>query len=128
MKPIRIECPHCREARALSLEKEARMIVMRCPACGEAMMYYYGKTFPIDSGEMEKIRDSRHMTTVQGFVQGPGARQTEPHAAVVRRDEATAAHQAGAPVREQPFAHDDITNLRIELELAKDVNDFIRAM
>jgi hypothetical protein len=128
MKPIRIECPHCHETRGLMLEKEARMIVMRCPACGEAMMYYYGKTFPIDSGEMEKIRDSRHMTTVQGIVQGPGPREIEPHSAVVRRDESTAAHQAGAPVREMPFGQDDITNLKIELALAKDVNDFIKGM
>jgi hypothetical protein len=92
------------------------------------MMYYYGKTFAIDAGEMEKIRDNRHMTTVQGFVRGPGAREGGPHMAVVRQPDSHPAHQAGAPVREVPFGQDDITNLKIELALTKDVNDFIQGM
>lgn len=128
MKPIQIQCPHCRETSSLSLELEARMVVMQCPACNGAMMYYYGKTFAIDSGEMEKIRHNRHMTTVQGVVRGPGSREAEPHTAVVRQADSHPAHQAGAPVREIPFGQDDITNLKIELALAKDVNDFIRGM
>jgi hypothetical protein len=128
VKPIQIQCPHCRETSDLQLELEARMIVMNCPACNGAMMYYYGKTFAIDAGEMEKIRDSRHMTTVQGVVRGPGGREAGPHTAVVRHADSHPAHQAGAPVRQTPFAQDDITNLKIELALAKDVNDFIEGM
>lgn len=128
MKPIQIECPQCRETSELALESDARLIVMHCPSCNAAMMYYYGKTFAIDDGEMEKIRGSRHMTTVQGVVRGPGSRDAEPHTAVVRHADPNPAHQAGAPVREVPFAQDDITNLKIELALAKDVNDFIRGM
>lgn len=128
MKPIQIQCPQCRETSELLLESDARMIVMNCPACSTAMMYYYGKTFVIDAGEMDKIRGSSHMTTVQGTVRGPGAREAGPHTAVVRQSDPNPAHQAGAPVREIPFGQDDITNLKIELALAKDVNDFIRGM
>ncbi len=128
MKPIPVQCPHCQETQELQLEEDARMIVMHCPACRGAMMYYYGKTFAIDDAEMEKIRASRHMTTVQAVVRGPGARESGPHPAVVRQSGATPAHRAGAPVRERPFGQDDITNLKIELALAKDVNDFIEGM
>ncbi len=128
MKPIQIQCPQCRETSELLLESDARMIVMTCPACSTSMMYYYGKTFAIDSGEMEKIKGNRHMTTVQGVVRGPGERDTSDHPAVVRQQDAHPAHQIGAPVRDRPFGQDDITNLKIELALAKDVNDFIQVM
>lgn len=128
MKPVQIQCPQCRETNELLLESEARMIVMHCPACRTAMMYYYGKTFVIDSGEMEKIQGSRHMTTVQGILRGRGNRETESLEAVIRQPDAHPAHQAGVSLRERPFGQDDITNLKIELALAKDVNDFIRGM
>ena len=128
MKPIQIKCPHCKESSELLLESEAHMIVLTCPACSTAMMYYYGKTFAIDEGEMSKIQDSQHMTTVQGMLKGPGARESGSHPAVVRNSDAFPAHKAGAPVREKPFAQDDIVNLKIELALTKDVNDFISAI
>ena len=128
MKPIQIKCPHCKEASELLLESEAHMIVLNCPACSTAMMYYYGKTFAIDANEMEKIQGSQHMTTVQGLMKGPGSRETGPHTAVVRHSDSYPAHQAGAPVREKPFGDDDITNLKIDLALTKDVNDFIQAI
>jgi hypothetical protein len=37
-------------------------------------------------------------------------------------------HKAGSPVREVQIADDDITNLKIELALSKDVNDFINSL
>jgi hypothetical protein len=128
VKPIDIKCPHCRENSQLQLESEARMIVMTCPACNTPMMHYYGETFVIDSSEMEKIRGSLHMTTVQGVVKSTGSRAQNRHTAVVRHSDPHPVHRAGTPVRENPFGQDDITNLKIELALAKDVNDFIRGM
>lgn len=128
MKPIQIQCPECHERSELQLESEAHMIVMHCPACKQAMMYYYGKTWSIDAHELERVKESPHMTTVQGMLRGPGAQEGGPHTAVVRQQNANPMHQMGAPVREKPFAQDDITNLKIELALAKDVNDFIRSM
>jgi len=128
VKPIQIKCPHCKDASELLLESEAHMIVLNCPACGTAMMYYYGKTFAIDESEMSKIQGSLHMTTVQGILKGPGTREPGSMTAVVRHPDAFPAHKAGAPVREKPFAQDDITNLKIELALTKDVNDFIRGI
>jgi len=128
VKPIQIKCPHCKESSELLLESEAHMIVLTCPACSTAMMYYYGKTFAIDEGEMSKIQDSQHMTTVQGMLKGPGARESGSHTVAMRNSDAFPAHKAGAPVREKPFAQDDIVNLKIELALTKDVNDFISAI
>jgi hypothetical protein len=128
VKPIQIKCPHCKETSELVLESEAHMVVLNCPACSTAMMYYYGKTFVIDESEMTKIQGSLHMTTVQGLLKGSGSRETGPHTAVVRQPDLYPAHQAGAPVREKPFAQDDIVNLKIDLALTKDVNDFIRGI
>ncbi len=128
MKPLYIKCPQCKEANELVLESEAYMIVLHCPSCNTALMYYYGKTFTIDEGEMDKIRGNTQMTTVRGILKNPGARDSGKTADVVRRADVLASHQAGAPVRESPFAQDDITNLKIDLARAKDVNDFIQGM
>ncbi|HAP00184.1 MAG TPA: hypothetical protein DCQ83_09095 [Fibrobacteres bacterium] len=109
------------------LDSEAHMIVLHCPSCNAALMYYYGKTFAIDEGEMDKIQGNAQMTTVRGILKN-SSREPGKSAAVVRRTEVQASHRAGAPVREKPFAEDDITNLKIDLALAKDVNDFIQGM
>ena len=128
MKPLNIKCPQCKEASELLLESEAQMIVLHCPSCNASLMYYYGKTFAIDESEMDKIRGNAQMTTVRGILKNPGAREPGKSADVVRRTEMPSCHQAGAPVRESPFAQDDITNLKIDLARAKDVNDFIQGM
>ena len=128
MKPLHVKCPQCKEASELMLESEAQMIVLRCPSCNAALMYYYGKTFAIDKGEMEKIRGNVQMMTVRGILKNPCTGEPGKSAAVVRRAEVRASHQAGAPVRERQFAEDDITNLKIDLARAKDVNDFIQGM
>ena len=128
MKPLYLKCPQCKEANDLLLKSEAQMIVLHCPACNAALMYYYGKTFSIDKDEMEKIQGNSQMTTVRGIIKNPGGRDSGKRADVVRRAEVLPSHQAGAPVREIPFAQDDITNLKIDLARSKDVNDFIQGM
>ena len=127
MKPLYVKCPQCKESSELLLESEAQMIVLHCPSCNASLMYYYGKTFAIDSNEMDKIQGNAQMTTVKGILKNSGTYEGK-SASVVRRTEVRASHQAGAPVRESPFAQDDITNLKIDLALAKDVNDFIKGM
>ena len=130
MKPLCIKCPQCKEISELFLGSEAYMIVLNCPACNAALMYYYGKTFEIDKGEMEKIQGNLQMTTVQGILKSIHAREqgkTVPApaaAALAGRPH----HKAGSPIREEPFASDDITNLKIELALSKDVGDFVQKL
>jgi hypothetical protein len=93
-------------------------------------MYYYGKTFEIDESEIEKIQGNLQMTTVQGILKNINARETNKgHTSlIVKPAEARATHKAGAPVRESHLAGDDITNLKIDLNRFKDVNDFIENM
>lgn len=126
MKPLYVKCPHCKEVSELFLGSEAYMIVLNCPSCNSALMYYYGKTFEIDESEIEKIQGNLQMTTVQGILKNISARETTRQAVpVAKATEARPTHKAGAPVREIPLIDDDITNLKIELALTKDVNDFI---
>jgi ribosomal protein S27E len=127
MKPLYVKCPHCKEVSELFLGSEAYMIVLNCPSCNSALMYYYGKTFEIDESEIEKIQGNLQMTTVQGILKNISARETtrQQTATVSKSPEARATHKAGAPVRDIPLIDDDITNLKIELALTKDVNDFI---
>ena len=128
MKPLYVKCPHCKEVSELFLGSEAYMIVLNCPSCNSALMYYYGKTFEIDEGEIEKIQGNLQMTTVQGILKNINAREGAKSrtSMMVKPAEQRATHKAGAPVRESHLIPDDITNLKIDLGMAKDVNDFIK--
>jgi len=131
MKPLYVKCPHCKEVSELFLGSEAYMIVLNCPSCNSALMYYYGKTFEIDESEIEKIQGNLQMTTVQGILKNISARETTRTAATTAAKsspELRATHKVGAPVREVPLLDDDITNLKIELAIAKDVNEFIESL
>ena len=130
MKPLYVKCPHCKEVSELFLGSEAYMIVLNCPSCNSALMYYYGKTFEIDESEIEKIQGNLQMTTVQGILKNINAREgAKGHTSlIVKPAEARATHKAGQPVREGHIAGDDITNLKIELTTIKDVNDFINGL
>lgn len=130
MKPLYVKCPHCKEVSELFLGSEAYMIVLNCPSCNSALMYYYGKTFEIDESEIEKIQGNLQMTTVQGILKNINARENgkSQTSLIVKPAEQRATHKAGAPVRERHIALDDITNLKIELNTSKDVNDFIQGI
>ncbi len=130
MKPLYVKCPHCKEVSELFLGSEAYMIVLNCPSCNSALMYYYGKTFEIDENEIEKIQGNLQMTSVQGILKNINARETsKSHTSlIVKPAEQRASHKAGAPVRDVHLRGDDITNLKIDLALVKDVNDFINNM
>ncbi len=127
MKPLYVKCPHCKEVSELFLGSEAYMIVLNCPSCNAALMYYYGKTFEIDESEIEKIQGNLQMTTVQGILKNISARENtrQQTSGITKSPDARPTHKAGAPIREIPLVEDDITNLKIELALNKDVNDFI---
>lgn len=130
MKPLYVKCPHCKEVSELFLGSEAYMIVLNCPSCNSALMYYYGKTFEIDESEIEKIQGNLQMTTVQGILKNINAREGAKNqtSLIVKPAESRATHKAGQPVRDGNIATDDITNLKIELNTSKDVNDFIKGI
>jgi ribosomal protein S27E len=130
MKPLYVKCPHCKEVSELFLGSEAYMIVLNCPSCNSALMYYYGKTFEIDESEIEKIQGNLQMTTVQGILKNISARENTRHqtATLTKGPELRPTHKAGAPIREVALVDDDITNLKIELAITKDVNDFIGSL
>ena len=103
------------------------MIVLNCPACSTSLMYYYGKTFEIDEREMEKIQGNLQMTSVQGILKNTRS-QEHVRSTAVQSPEFRPTHKAGSPIREFPLGRDDITNLKIELALNKDADDFIRTL
>ncbi len=130
MKPLYVKCPHCKEVSELFLGSEAYMIVLNCPSCNSALMYYYGKTFEIDENEIEKIQGNLQMTTVQGILKNINARESSKGqtSMIVKPSDQRASHKAGTPIRELHLQGDDITNLKIELAMTKDINDFINNM
>ncbi len=125
MKPLFVKCPQCKEVSELFLGSEAYMIVLNCPSCNAAIMYYYGKTFEIDESEMEKIQGNLQMATVQGILKNINSREMSKQIPTFQAIESHPTHKAGNPVREVAIAEDDIINLKIELALSKDCNEFI---
>ena len=106
------------------------MIVLNCPSCNSALMYYYGKTFEIDESEIEKIQGNLQMTTVQGILKNINAREGSKSqtSLIVKPAEQRATHKAGQPVREVHIAATTSPTSRSSSTPSKDVNDFIKGI
>lgn len=133
MKPLMVKCPQCHEVSELYLGSDAYMIVLNCPSCQAPLMYYYGKTLEIDQQEIDKIQGNMEVSSVQGMLRHIGSRESSKQPALppaptrlrLTGSGSTATHRVGESIRELHIHQDDITNLKISLAVAKDVNDFL---
>ena len=129
MSTIQITCPHCKEESEIHLESDARMVVLSCAHCKTSLMYYYGETFQVDSVEMSTLSEKR-MQAVQGYMKlkDPNQVSATQTSKTLAKRKGEPAHAVGAPVLDRQIHEDDLTNLRIDLETAEDVLDFINRL
>jgi hypothetical protein len=127
-----MKCPQCSHVCDVFLSKKASVIILTCPSCTSPMLYFDNQVFVLSENQMETIRSTRHswaimrimehikhtQAALSGFNQnfGEAVRTSEPESAV----------PAPRPSDiEKYITEDDVTNLRIELELCKDSQQFI---
>lgn len=131
VKTLSMTCPHCNHIAELFLSTNACVIVLNCPSCFSPLMYFENKIFLLSKKQVDAIKDTTQNTTVLKVLDRIA--HTEP------ATESSAANSCKKSVnfnssperwnnehpQQRDISEDDITNLRIELALCNDVQDFI---
>jgi len=130
VKAITVECPCCHDVWELFLTSNAFLIILNCPKCYKTLLYHHHKCSLIDQHQIKQLQSADEESAIRNILKG-----------IIKKE---AARPGGAPVRseyqtavlemekmrmvESRITRDDVTNLRIQLELCKDVKTFIDSL
>lgn len=133
-----VKCPHCQQVAEIYLSTNACVIVLNCPTCSSPIMYFDHKIFLLSNKQLEALKNNtRHnaMNEIRKMAQPP---QLPVHKKQVQHKHASqenmcdmsprAVISSGASSKNILIGQDDITNLKIELALCDDVQQFIDKM
>jgi hypothetical protein len=133
VKTMDIECPSCSHNFRLFLSVDTSMVILDCPICNMSIVYYKNQTFPLSKKQIERIKNCKHESNVLKILHKITAQESKVHCAQTASVPLNYSSNGSAISRELPIiksdieriTHDDIINLRIELETCEDVGCFI---
>lgn len=135
VKTLSMTCPHCNHIAELFLSTNACVIVLNCPSCFSPLMYFENKIFLLSKKQVDAIKGTTHNNTVLKVLDRianaePDAEFSvpDPHKKTIIPELSPGCRSNGKNVRQRDISDDDITNLRIELALCKDVQAFVDAL
>ena len=115
------------------LSKNASVIMLTCPSCASPMLYFDDQVFILSKNQMDTIQNTRHGRAIMRIMEH--IKQNANVLSSCLSPDSSAGEVSKplpkAPVRKSPVRYekyiteDDVTNLRIELELCKDSKEFI---
>jgi hypothetical protein len=134
VKTFTMKCPHCLHICDVFLSKNASVIILTCPSCESPMLYFDDQVFILSKNQIDTIRNTRHGRAIMRIMehikhnanaisclsQNSGANE-------VPKPLPEVAHNS-APRFQKYITEDDVTNLRIELELCEDSGEFINKL
>lgn len=140
VQSLTVKCPHCQQVAEIYLSTNACVIILNCPSCNSPIMYFDHKIFILSQNQVEAIKDKARSSAMMNMLKNmaqpypqnppaeslPGWKDTAaPHAAGV----VSSGMPRNVPVKKKiHIGTDDITNLRIDLALCNDVQEFIDRM
>ena len=133
VKTLTVTCPHCNQVSEIYLSTNACVIILNCPACVSPIMYFEKKIFLLSEQQVKAIKGTTQNATVMKMLDKI-AHPEYPAGNVVKSIKHTKKAASAAdsrcvhlfrPERQKYISEDDITNLRIELALCSDVEQFI---
>jgi len=132
---LNIKCPHCEQVSQVFLSTTVCVIILNCPSCLSPIMYFRRKIFLLDPLQLRKITGNSGDSIVFKLLEQIGGAQATAHCPSPK---GAHMHKNGAyiPVankltigpQEKYITEDDCTNLRIELELCTDSQQFIEGL
>ncbi len=141
VQELKMTCPHCKQVAEIYLSTNACVIILNCPSCCSPIMYFDQKIFILSRNQMEAIKNKAANGTTINMLRNivePGEKPSERHFAPQsqRGDwdgsglsaECPPQVQVRVPEQRTNIDKDDITNLKIELALCNDIDDFISRM
>jgi hypothetical protein len=131
---LNVKCPHCEQVSQIFLTSTVSVIILNCPSCLSPIMYFRRKIFLLDPQQLKKMRGNSRTSLVTRLLEQIAGAEAAAQCPVNKA--AQHLHHRGAYV---PLSHkltlehygakriteDDCTNLRIELELCADSQQFI---
>jgi hypothetical protein len=135
---LNIKCPRCGQLSQIFLSTRVSVIILNCPSCLSPVMYLRRKTFLLDKRKLKEQRWDTRAPLVSRLLEQIADTDITARCAVKRAgtpaartlrnsDSAPAARHTAVPGRqsERYITEDDCINLRIELALCADSNEFI---
>lgn len=134
VKTLTVKCPHCNQVSEIFLSTNACVIILNCPTCLSPVMYFDRKIFPLSKTQIDEIKETKESGEMMKMLE----RISMPEQPVIKTAHKLAqvsgtviqgkqpcSSGIGLHQREKYISDDDITNLRIELALCRDSNEFI---
>jgi predicted RNA-binding Zn-ribbon protein involved in translation (DUF1610 family) len=128
---ITVRCTHCHQVSDLFLSVDARVVLFNCPTCWSTVLYYTGEIYILTKEQVKRIVSARDENDVLGLIEEvahrpPPAPQAPLKGMVDYYSSPRQKIAIKAPSRSSTvISHDDVINLRIELENCCDVRDFL---
>jgi hypothetical protein len=127
VKTMNIECPSCSQHFRLYLSIDTSMVILDCPMCSTSIISYKSQTFTLSKRQLERIKGCKQESNVLKIlhkITTDGLKVPCEHSYVRHchaRDEDNPVQRSSL----DHISHDDIINLRIELETCRDCASFI---
>jgi hypothetical protein len=136
VQELRVTCPHCHQVADIFLSTNACVIILNCPSCCSPIMYFDQKIFVLSEHQVEAIKNRAHSSgSMMNMLEKMVGHEELPVKNAVCRAEMTGPANVSfdtVPVvsasPEIYIGSDDITNLKIELALCNDVQEFLDRM
>jgi len=135
VKSFTMKCPHCLHICDVFLSKNASVIILTCPSCASPMLYFEDQVFILSQNQIDTIQNTRHSRAIMRIMEHIKHNANVLSSCLspdIGADKAPkplpeTAVRGIAPRSQKYITEDDVTNLRIELELCKDSGEFIRS-
>ncbi len=136
IQELKVTCPHCHQVAEIFLSTNACVIILNCPSCSSPIMYFDQKIFILSDNQIEAIKNKARSSSMMNMLKEMAQPEEqlplqktavhEGHALACQSDSGTPCF--GSAPSKIHIGADDITNLRIELALCNDVQEFIKKM
>ena len=108
--------------------------MLTCPSCASPMLYFDDQVFILSKNQMDTIRNTRHGRAIMRIMEHikhnanvlSSCLNSDSGADKLSKSLPETVAHGRIPRYQKYITEDDVTNLRIELELCKDSGEFIR--
>ena len=138
VKTLTVQCPHCHQVSDIYLSTNACVIVLNCPTCVSPIMYFEKKIFLLSEQQVNAIKDTTHNAAIMRMldriahpempVRNVAKKATQIQSTNVCNrieSELPTVDFSDRPSRESDICNDDVMDLKIELALCGDSQQFI---
>jgi hypothetical protein len=137
IRTITLQCPHCSTTSELFLTTNPRIIIFNCPECWTPQLYFDHTIYELTEHQIEVLKNSSGPSSI-GHLLNRIVQRKKHTTTILNARRESAGNRRGMVLEVDPagisrhwnheITADDITNLRIELEICRDSSHFIDCM